>query len=232
MSSVRRVEIVVPAHNEQRHLQACVRGLLAAVEHIGAARPEVSCGVTIVLDRCTDDSVAVLRELPIQVLPVDAGCVGAARKAGVAAVLASCEDAGYRHDEVWIANTDADTVVPTTWLETQLRLAEAHDAVIGTVTPFGLTDDQHRLWLREYHLNENHPHVHGANLGVRADTYLLAGGFRELDSDEDVDLVARIKRVTTRWIATHQTNVRTSGRETSRVEGGFASYVGDLESGA
>ena len=46
---------------------------------------------------------------------------------------------------MWIANTDADTVVPPTWLTTQLRWADSgHDVVIGTVEPVGVTMD--RMW--------------------------------------------------------------------------------------
>ena len=37
-----------------------------------------------------------------------------------------------------------------------------------------------------------HGHVHGANLGVRADAYWRVGGFRPLHVGEDVDLVSRL----------------------------------------
>ena len=38
----------------------------------------------------------------------------------------------------------------------------------------------------------SHPHVHGANLGVRADAYLRAGGWADLRTAEDHDLWRRL----------------------------------------
>ena len=55
-----------------------------------------------------------------EVLAVEIGSAGGARAAGVRAYLA-------RHDRAlestWLASTDADTVVPETWIDHQLGLA-------------------------------------------------------------------------------------------------------------
>jgi hypothetical protein len=69
-------------------------------------------------------------------------------------------------------------------------------------------------------------HVHGANLGVRADAYLRAGGFATLPEHEDVDLVARLRadpRVDVR--PSDAADVLTSGRTTGRTPGGYAGYL-------
>jgi hypothetical protein len=45
-------------------------------------------------------------------------------------------------------------------------------------------------WSR-HHLRDGHPHVHGANLGIRGDTYLALGAEPSLRAGEDVELVRR-----------------------------------------
>lgn len=230
MSTIQHVEVVVPACNEQGRVGACLRSLSAAVEHLTVRRPEMSCGITVVLDCCTDGTATVVRGFGVHALSAEAGCVGAARRIGIADVISRVAQGGIAQEQLWIANTDADTVVAPTWLERQLTLANSGlDAVIGTVTPRDVSPQIYQLWRRRYQLTENHHHVHGANLGFRSSVYSSAGGFRDAQSEEDVDLVARIRQVTTRWVATHQTSVETSGRQLSRVEGGFASYVAALE---
>ena len=48
-----------------------------------------------------------------------------------------------------------------------------------------------------YQINTDgtHPHVHGANLGMRADAYLAAGGWNPLPTAEDHDLVGTAARL-------------------------------------
>ena len=38
-----------------------------------------------------------------------------------------------------------------------------------------------KAWLSRHHLRDGHPHVHGANFGIRADTYLSLGGWPAAD---------------------------------------------------
>ena len=54
-------------------------------------------------------------------------------------------------------------------------------------------------------------------------------GFGRRTVGEDVDLVERVRAVTDRWVATDTTRVLTSGRSRSRVDGGFAGYLRDLD---
>jgi hypothetical protein len=68
----------------------------------------------------------------------------------------------------------------------------------------------------------SHPHVHGANLGFRADAYLDAGGWRDLGTGEDHDLWTRLARIGARRVSTSRTEVLTSGRRVGRAPHGFA----------
>lgn len=229
MTSLRHMAVVVPARNEQTHIAACLQSLAASIDELHQQHPKVSCEVVVVLDCCTDQTGALASSCGARTIVSSVGRVGAARHVGASDAIHRARKSGIPSHEVWVANTDADTVVPTSWLATQLRFADTgFDAVIGTVTPHGLDLRTDRLWRQRHQLVEGHEHVHGANLGLRASTYLQVGGFAAVPLHEDLDLVNRIKAATDRWATTHQTNVTTSARTLSRVEGGFASYVAKL----
>ena len=70
-----------------------------------------------------------------------------------------------------------------------------------------------------------HGHVHGANLGVRADAYWRVGGFRPLHVGEDVDLVGRLVEAGALLAWDAHNAVRTSDRSDCRARGGFGDYV-------
>jgi GT2 family glycosyltransferase len=73
-----------------------------------------------------------------------------------------------------------------------------------------------------------HGHVHGANLGIRADLYQRLGGFDAAVVNEDVDLIRRARRhgVEIRWAL--DMAVRTSSRAVGRAPLGFAGHLQDL----
>lgn len=224
--SVEDLLVVVPARNEEALLPDCLRALAAAV----AACP-VRVTAVVVLDRCTDGSAAVVADHP-WVIPVvsDAGQVGSARRIGIREAVrrAGIRDAG----RAWLASTDADTRVPQEWLTTQLNFAEAgYDAVLGTVVPDGddLDPGVLRRWHERHTLEEGHPYVHGANLGVRLSAYRAAGGFPPVAVHEDVDLVAALRRTGAAVVATATMQVRTSARMIGRTPPAFAGYLRELE---
>ena len=125
----------------------------------------------MVADTCTDQTAATARACGAQVISIRARNVGAARAAGMTELLRLT--AGRDPAAIWLATTDADTVVPPGWLRRQLRYASRDwDVVLGTVA---VTDwDGHpphvpAAFDARYEFGEGpHPHVHGANLGIRA----------------------------------------------------------------
>ena len=227
MSAVTHVVVAVPARDEEELLAACLRSVLRSASVLRGRRPTVSTEVVVALDRCTDTSVRVVQRFPVTAVEVDAGSVGRARHAAVSAGLVDTGRRGADPAATWVVGTDADCVVPAQWLGRHLQAAEAGaDLVLGTVEPFGVADASVLAAWRDRHaLREGHDHVHGANLGVRASAYLEAGGFAPLALHEDVDLVARVRAAGRPWVASDRVRVRTSGRTTSRVEGGFAGYL-------
>jgi hypothetical protein len=222
------VAVVVPARDEEEWLPACLAAIDTARVHLLRTVPRVLVSVTVVLDRCTDRSEAAARSMPgVSVIAGSFGSVGAARDAGVRYALARSRSLPSR---TWVANTDADTLVPRDWLVGHHRLGSTHDVVLGTVRPTLTADnaDRFQLWSNAYTPDDGHHHVHGANLGVRGSTYEDIGGFGPLAQDEDVDLVHRAREAGARWTASGALRVTTSSRTVGRVPAGFSTYLGAL----
>lgn len=225
------VGIVVPARDEAAHVEACIASILAADLPAGVAR-----WIVVVADRCRDDTAArAARALGRhgEVLAIDEANVGAARRQGCERLLAAT--AGHRLDRTWLLTTDADTAVPRRWITTHLDHAAAGaGAVAGTVVVESF--DAHAAYVRPafearyvLHGDGTHPHVHGANLGVRADRYRESGGWAPLATAEDHDLWDRVRSLGGDAISTIADPVTTSGRRLGRAPSGFAGLLVDLE---
>jgi len=214
--------IVIPAHNEQDYIGACLSAI-----HAAARSPRLkgeAVEVMVVLDCCTDDTERIASHHGASVLRVQHRNVGAARSVGAEALLAR----GAR----WLAFTDADTRVTPDWLAEQLSLGA--DAVCGTVavddwSPH--TDYAERLrehFSRTYFDVENHRHIHGANLGVSAEAYRRAGGVRHLACSEDVAFVQSLQDCGAHIAWSAKPRVVTSARREGRAAGGFADTLLDV----
>jgi glycosyltransferase involved in cell wall biosynthesis len=210
------IAAIVPAHNEEEHLGDCLRALREASRcpRLGGE------GVLLVvaLDACTDGTGGIARELGATTVELAARNVGAARSAGTRLALES----GAR----WLAFTDADSKVAPDWFSTQLGLG--HDAVCGTVAvdDWGSYGERMRSHYEATYTDaDGHRHVHGANLGVSADAYRRAGGFRALASSEDVALVEALRAsgASIAWSAAPR--VVTSARRVFRAPAGFGATL-------
>jgi hypothetical protein len=73
-----------------------------------------------------------------------------------------------------------------------------------------------------------HPHVHGANLGIRASAYLAAGGFPPLRTAEDHALLAAATRAGCMVAQASDIAVETSGRRLARAPRGFGDLLRTL----
>ena len=75
-----------------------------------------------------------------------------------------------------------------------------------------------------------HPHVHGANLGIRASAYLAVVGFRPLRTAEDHALRAAATEAGCPVLQAGDITVRTSGRPRGRAPYGFSHLLRTLAS--
>jgi hypothetical protein len=221
--------VVIPACNEEETIGECLHTIGNAVRRLHLQRNDVRVHVVVVIDSCTDATELIARAVPgIDAVATDCRSVGQSRALGTQRVL---EGARLPPDQVWLANTDADSRVPATWLTTMLADAEqGYDLVLGTVAPGpGLPRHLVRAWQSRHIAIEGHPHVHGANLGIRAGAYLRLGGWPDVRTGEDVLLAGRAEatdRIRVR--RSGATPVSTSSRMVGRAPHGFAHYLRDL----
>ena len=218
--------VVVPAHDEEELLPACLMALRYA-----AAAISIPVHVIVVADTCTDQTAATARACGAAVISIGARNVGAARAAGMTGLLRLT--AGRDPAATWLATTDADTVVPSGWLRRQLEYADAGwDVVLGTVTVSNWDGHPPHVpdaFERRYAFGAGpHPHVHGANLGIRASAYLAAGGFPPLRTAEDHALLAAATEAGCAVLQAGDLAVETSSRRQARAPEGFGQLLRTL----
>jgi glycosyltransferase involved in cell wall biosynthesis len=226
---IRHVAVVIPAADEADMIGACLDSVAGARRRLDrASRGSVSSSVHVVLDGCTDDTERIARTFDVSVVLGPGGCVGVARGLGCDAALAAAPGPA---DQVWLASTDADSWARAEWLTSMVREADlGADLVLGTVRPgLGLSRTAARAWRSAHSYRNDHPHVHGANLGVRGDVYRALGGWAALASGEDVDLVVRAQAAGALIRRPGRPTVSTSARMVGRAPAGFAGYLRDLD---
>ncbi|WP_253206214.1 glycosyltransferase [Curtobacterium aetherium] len=230
-----RLDVVVPAHDEADRIGACLEALATAVTVLHHERPGTRAHVTVVLDGCTDDTPLLVHAAAragtsawLDALATDHVGVGRARSLGAAHALARDvgDDTALEHR--WLAHTDADSRVAPGWLVQQAdALAAGAHVLVGAVVPDPEDLDPVVLarWQASHPPGATLGHVHGANLGVRADAYRAVGGFDPVREHEDVRLVARARALGLRVDATTGLPVVTSGRFDGRTPGGYAEHL-------
>ena len=228
------VVVVIPARNEEKTISASIHSVLHAIE--SASRRIHRSKVVVVADHCSDSTVPIVTSTSrgnpsVYLVECNEGNVARARSVGV--------DVGrgllgpYDSTTMWVASTDADTVVPDDWISRQLALADLrNEGVAGLVDVHeypDLPDSAARHFTAHYTSKiprtGSHPHVHAANLGFRLDAYDRAGGWGGLSRSEDRDLWTRLERTGASLIAAADLRVVTSGRGVGRVPGGFADWL-------
>lgn len=228
-ADIETLAVVIPARDEEQLLARCLASVSVAIGRQRAVAASPRIRIVVVADDSSDGTLEIARRWPdVDVLVSTAGMVGAARRLGVAHLLDTERSAGVRPGDVWIACTDADSVVPPYWLGTQLGLARAGaDLVLGTVRPDPAELEAGLLsaWRLRHQVSDGHPHVHGANFGIRGDTYCAAGGFQPVAVHEDVLLAAAVRRIGGRVLSTGSSPVLTSGRTAGRAPDGMSGFL-------
>jgi hypothetical protein len=187
--------------------------------------------IVVVLDSCTDATHSLIQGWPgVEILTTAEANVGHARALGTAHLLRTTP--GPR-EELWLANTDADSAVPASWLSTMVAEGDAGARILlGTVLPLAASRQTERAWRGQHVLRDGHPHIHGANLGLRADAYICTGGWSALATGEDIQLARRVVAAGHAVLRTAQIPVNTSARTKGRAPHGFAGYLSALEANA
>lgn len=214
------IAILIPARNEAARIERCLYAARVAASDPGLRAETVV--IIVAADSCTDDTAQLARPIADLVVEDDFGDVGSARAAAAEQALLR----GAR----WLANTDADSIVPADWLVGQLSFgADVFCGIVGVGDwedyPASVSEAFQTLTVAA----PGHPHVHGANLGVSASCYIRAGGFQPGSAHEDVSLVARLAGIGAVIARQPAPRVMTSARRSSRAREGFSDYLKHLE---
>jgi len=210
------IAVIVPAHDEEQRLGACLHSLARAACHPALQGEAVR--IIVALDACRDASARIAAAHGAQTVRLRARNVGLARQRGAEAAL--------RQGARWLAFTDADSQVAPDWISAQL--AERAHCVCGTVQVEEW--EGHEAGLRQlydagYVDARHHRHVHGANLGVCAQAYVRAGGFAPLRAHEDVALVRALQASGALIAWSDRPRVHTSARADFRAPQGFGAHL-------
>ncbi|MGE0066157.1 MAG: glucosyl-3-phosphoglycerate synthase [Solirubrobacterales bacterium] len=232
-----RVAVVVPAHNEEERIGACLDAL--AVQR--GVTPD-AYEVIVVLDACEDGTAAAVAaaverwpRLRLATIASPGRGVGSARAGGLDVACARLESVGAERG--LLASTDADSRVAPDWIARQLAaLAAGAEAVGGEIEldpgEAGLLPPA-VIAQRERDLAERtraaaargpaaHPHFSGASLGVTPLAYRRAGGMRALAALEDQELEDRLAAVGVVIHRPREIRVVTAARTGGRAERGLA----------
>lgn len=225
----------IPARDEEEHIEAAIEALVGA-----AAATLVPVHLAVAVDRCRDATEELARSVlgrssalaSALVVPSDHGCAGGARDLACRTALSAAMAGADDPTGMWVVTTDADTIVPRRWFELQEVWSErGADGLAGLVEldpddPLPTTvRSRWRAHVEALGSGLGHPHVHGANIGMRADLWLRAGGFGALSVGEDHDLWRRARALGGCLVGTDEIVVRTSPRLVGRAPGGFADLL-------
>jgi biofilm PGA synthesis N-glycosyltransferase PgaC len=185
------ISIVIPAYNEEKNIGNCLNSLVA--QQTGK-----NFRIIVVDNNSTDDTVKEARSfsknLHITVLYEKRKGRGAARKAGFE----------YSTDEI-ILSTDADTILPSNWVETLSNALTENIgvAVTGTCRIDDCTANTNKivnvlqpLGMRIYRVIFGHYWLSGFNFAIFNEAYKKSGGFSaDLNAIEDIDLSFKVSKI-------------------------------------
>lgn len=233
MNSPPDVLVAIPARDEAARIQACVLSVLAAVRFARGRGMIGRATVAVAAHRCRDDTATRARSVLSTAPDVTSSILTIDEVMPVGSVRAEViRQAGTQHE--WLFSTDADSIVPPSWISSGLRLAGRASAsmIVGLVD---LTDvspsvrvAHDQLVRAGVHADGSHDHVYAANLAVRLSTYTAVGGFPAVANGEEHALLAAVSGAGYPVLRTSAWRVATSGRTRGRARDGLGDLLGRL----
>jgi hypothetical protein len=229
------VAVAVPANNEAASIVRCVMAIDRAATRVG-----IPAFLVVAADRCVDDTVDRARRalrntsaLRGTVVGIDAGSAGVARETAARLAISATHSSGHRLSRIWLATTDADSRVDADWLAAQLSWAERGLAGVTGLVRLDTDADpdvRHRYqrYITTLGNGAGHDHVHGANLGMRADWWTRVGGFPALATGEDRGVWQRLRDAGAEVLGVTDLGVTTSGRTKGRAPSGLADLLATI----
>jgi glycosyltransferase involved in cell wall biosynthesis len=180
----KRISVVIPAYNEERYIEQCLKSLVNQTVH----RDEFE--IVVVDGGSADRTVELAEEYADVVIQQKSRGVGGARNDGVE--VASAE---------LVATTDADILLPNDWLSRICAAFELEDvvAVYGPIDPIEdrrkyrfLIGLFNKLVYVSARLNAFYATL-GSNTAFRRRAFLQIGGYSDMDAGDDYEIAVRLK---------------------------------------
>lgn len=178
-----RISILIAARNEEININSCLKAVLTQ------AFPSEQYEVWVGDDNSTDQTADIIKELQqlhsnLYLLPIDKNSSGLVGKANVLSQLAAVAGG-----EILLI-TDADVVVPYTWVKsysTQFNdathMISAVVALTGTSIFAKLQNADWLNYMAKCNISSNNGQpvtAVGCNMGIRASTYRAIGGYERI----------------------------------------------------
>jgi len=243
MSHGEKTVVVIPVRNEEHHLGACLDALTAQ-----SRRPD---SILLLLNNCSDGSLDIARRARLSYAGmniVECQLTGSDASAGEARRLA-CEHAHALAPDGIILTTDADSIVPATWIADNLaEIGRGADCVCGMAIidrgehggyrPRLAFDDMRETFLLNLQDEitaivdpdpfdpwPRHQQNSGASIAVKAAALRRAGGAPRVASGEDRAMVRHLALVDAKIRHAPEIAVVVSGRLHGRAAGGMAQTI-------
>jgi hypothetical protein len=237
------VAAAIPVKNEEAQIGACLQSLCNQTRKLDR--------LVLLLNNCTDTTADICRHFQSQAHGIEIhevtlqgplACAGEARRQAL-------ELAGDNGRGAIILTTDADAILPASWVEQNvMEIATGADVVCGmaeisaqeaAAIPRALHEDDRRETLLLSILDEmlsilapdtydpwpRHQQQSGASIAVRSSVLALAGGPPRVKSGEDRALIEQLRLVDARIRHAPNILVQVSGRLEGRAAGGMAETI-------
>ena len=195
-----KISIVIPAHNEEKYIGNCLESVLKEIEHFRntelARRTNFDSEIIVVNNASTDKTKEVAKSYPSAIV-IDEPEKG----------LTKARQAGLEHATGdLVANIDADTMLPSGWLEKVFTEFSLNPNTVSLSGPFHYYDiDGFNKFIAEGLWKVSVPPAYffagymilGANFAARKKALLQIGGFdKNIDFyGEDTNLARRLSYV-------------------------------------
>jgi hypothetical protein len=236
------VLVVIPARDEADTIGDCLEAVCTALRRARAVGAVDSAYVAVCAHRSLDDTAEIARTVLGRRPEIGWLVQEEQRELTVGEVRHGLVEAGLMRwrlaDAVhpgWLFSTDADSVVPSSWVTRLLERAQSTsaDLVLGMVeladwTGGGAALARYRQIIAAGVDGDGHRHVYAANLAIRLRTYLAAGGFPAVEHGEEHALLEAVRAIGATVTTPRSPTVRTSARMPGRAAHGVGALLAAL----
>lgn len=158
------LSVVIPAYNEERYIDSCLKALTTQ-------KTDFPYEIIVVNNNSTDNTERIVKKYPVRIIRETKKGYGEAVRSGVEHARAPL-----------IALTDADTIANPYWVRNIVRAFQIHPEVVGIGGPFEYYDGPLLTRWAIRFINGINPRLItrslcGMNMAYRKSAYVKVGGY-------------------------------------------------------